>query len=143
MRSLRPVKLLRSIGAIAIGYALFVLGAQIAQEVILAGVSYQRSSHATMAAAAILTPLAAAIGGAVTAAIAPARPFLHLLPMFALITLETTYLYTTGRVDGPLWFEAMAGLSLIVGGALGAWLYVMFTRRRGGGGQGPASSVSG
>ena len=128
MRSPRPVQALRSIGAIVIGYALFVLGAQIAQEVILGGVSYQRSSHAVLAAAAILTPVAAAIGAAATAAIAPARPFLHLLPMFALITVETAYLYTTGRVDGPLWFEAMAALSLIVGGALGAGLYVMLAR---------------
>ena len=31
-----------------------------------------------------------------------------------LITVETTYLYTTQRVDGPLWFEAGAAAALIL-----------------------------
>jgi hypothetical protein len=31
-----------------------------------------------------------------------------------LIAVETTYLYTTQRVDGPLWFEAGAAAALIL-----------------------------
>ena len=117
-----------SVGAVLVGYILFVLGAFVAQEVILGGVSYLESSHLKLAAAGVLTPLAAVVGGAATALLAPSRPFLHLIPMFVLIGLETLYLYATGRVDGPFWFEAMAGLSLIIGGGIGAWFAVAFIR---------------
>jgi hypothetical protein len=111
---------MRSVGGIVIGYATFVAGTWIAQGVILGGVSYQNSSLTVLAMAGILTPAAGVIGGGVTAAIAGVRPLLHILPMCLLIVLETTFLYVRGRVDGPLWFEAAAGGSLVVGAIVGA-----------------------
>ncbi len=112
----------RSIAAIVVGYVLFVLGAWVAQEAILGGVSFHDPIEVLLAAG-LLTPVSAVIGGFVTAALAGVRPFFHIVPMCLLITAETTFLYLTGKVDGPLWFEAGAGASLVVGAIVGCWLW--------------------
>lgn len=122
------IVIIRSILAVVLGYGVFVLGAFIAQESILGGVSYRDSSLLILLAAGILTPWAAVLGGAVTALVAPVRPFAHLWPMTLLIVAETSYLYLDGRVDGPLWFEAGAGASLVVGAWLGG-AAVVFAKR--------------
>jgi hypothetical protein len=67
----------------------------------------------------------------VTAAIVPGRPFLPILPACFLIALESSWLFATGRADGPLWFEAGAALSLIAGYGIGAWVWTRFAQRRG------------
>lgn len=123
------VKATRSIAGIVIGYLTFVFGAWVVQEAILGGVSYH-DDLTTIALAGVLTPMAAAVGAIVTVSIAGRHPWLHLIPMFALIVAETTYLYTQGRVDGPLWFEAAAGMSLIAGGMIGAVIWQHLLKRR-------------
>ena len=75
--------------------------------------------------------MAAAAGAIVTASIAGRHPWLHLMPMLALIVVEMAYLYTQGRVDGPLWFETAAGASLIAGGAIGALIWQLLSKRPG------------
>jgi hypothetical protein len=117
----------RSVAAVAVGYVLFVLGAWVAQEAILGGVSFHDPLGKLMLAA-VLTPVSAVLGGFVTAALAGKRPLLHVTPMCLLITLETTVLYSSGKVDGPLWFEAGAGASLILGAILGAWAWLRLRR---------------
>jgi len=47
-----------------------------------------------------------------------------------LITVETTYLYTTQRVDGPLWFEAGAAAALILAVSAATWLYGRYAQKR-------------
>jgi hypothetical protein len=120
---------MRSVGGIVVGYAVFVAGTWIAQGVILGGVSYRNSSLAILIMAGILTPAAGVIGGLVTSAIAGVRPFLHILPMCLLIVLETSYLYSRGLVDGPLWFEAAAGGSLVVGAIIGVRCWLLWVDR--------------
>ena len=78
----------------------------------------------------MLTPLAAVLAGFAVALIAGTRPYLHVVPMCALIVAETAFLYRRGLVDGPIWFEASAGLSLIVGALLGAYLWSHFVAAR-------------
>lgn len=119
----------RSVAGIVIGYLIFVFGAWVVQEAILGGVSYH-DNLTTIALAGALTPMAAAVGAIVTVIIAGRHPWLHLIPMFALIVAETTYLYTQRRVDGPLWFEAAAGASLIAGGMIGAVFWQLLLKRR-------------
>ena len=46
--------------------------------------------------------------------------------MCSLIIAETGYLYSRGLVDGPIWFEASAGLSLILGAIGGAYIWCCF-----------------
>lgn len=121
----------RSVVGILIGYLVFVLGAWLVQEPLLGGVSYA-DSLGVLAAAAILTPASAVIGAMTTVAIAGHRPYHHIVPMCLLIIIETTYLYRTGRVDGPLWFESAAGGSLVIGAIVGAWLWSRWEKRKAG-----------
>lgn len=118
----------RSIAGIVFGYITFVLGAWVVQEAILGGVSYY-DNLSTLVLAGLLTPISAAIGAIVTIEIAGRRPWLHLIPMFVLITVETTFLYNRGLVDGPLWFEAAAGASLIAGAIVGILIWARIRPR--------------
>jgi len=45
-----------------------------------------------------------------------------------LISVETTYLYTTQRVDGPLWFEAGAAAALILAVCAATWLHGRYAK---------------
>ena len=122
------VKATRSMVGIALGYLIFVIGAWVVQEALLGGVGFH-DDLTTILLAGILTPAAAAVGAIVTVSIAGRHPWLHLIPMFTLIVAETTYLYTQGRVDGPLWFETAAGASLIAGGIIGAMVWELILKR--------------
>ncbi|MFL6759530.1 hypothetical protein [Sphingomonas sp.] len=115
----------RSSLAIIVGEVLLYAGTWFVQERIFHHVTYSDKA-ATLFGAGLLTPLAAIVAGFAVAAIAGTRPYLHLVPMCALIVAETAYLYSRGLVDGPIWFEASAGLSLILGALLGAYLWSRF-----------------
>jgi hypothetical protein len=129
------MKALRSIAAIVIGYAVMVAGAWLGQESVFPGTEYG-SPVLELLTVGIMTSVLAGMGGAVTAILAPSRPYLHLLPMAVLISIETVSLYITGRVTGPLWFELLAGTSLIAGTVIGAWVALQLRRRMtGNGGQ--------
>lgn len=111
--------LVRSVAAVVTGYIVLVLLSTLVQEFWLGGVSYRNSSLKTLILAGIFTPMSAVIAGYVAAAIARRWLLAHALPICLIIATETTVLYRTGRVDGPLWFEAMAGATLIGGVLLG------------------------
>ena len=129
------MKAMRSIAAIVIGYAVMVAGAWFGQESVFPGTEYG-SPVLEVLTVGVLTSVLAGMGGVVTAILAPSRPYLHLLPMAVLISIETILLYVTGRVTGPLWFELLAGASLIAGTVIGAWVALQARRRMtGNGGQ--------
>jgi hypothetical protein len=113
----------RSFVAVVAGYLLLVLLSTVVQEFWLGGVSYQRSSLTTLILAGIFTPMCAAAAGFATASIARRRILAHASPICLAIAIETTLLYRTGRVDGPLWFEALAGIALIAGVLLGSLIW--------------------
>lgn len=121
------MKALRSVLAIVLGYAVMVAGAWVGQESVFPGTEYG-SPFVELVVVGVLTAALAGTGGAVTALLAPSRPFLHLLPMAVLISIETIGLYVSGRVTGPLWFELLAGASLIAGTIVGAWLALQMKR---------------
>jgi hypothetical protein len=54
------------------------------------------------------------------------------MPMCLAVCAETTFLYTTHKVDGPLWFEGGAGIALVVGALVGAWAGKHFAVARSG-----------
>ena len=128
------MKAMRSIAAIVIGYAVMVAGAWFGQESVFPGTEYG-SPVLEVLTVGVLTSVLAGMGGVVTAILAPSRPYLHLLPMAVLISIETVLLYITGRVTGPLWFELLAGASLIAGTVIGAWVALQLRRRMTGNGR--------
>ena len=101
------------LGAIC-GYVALALASTLVQEFWLGGVSYRDSARSVLILAGVFTPLCAFLGGVVSALVATHDRWPAALLLSMLIALETTYLYVTGRVDGPLWFEAGAGGALIV-----------------------------
>ena len=112
-RSIAKSLLVGLLGAIA-GYVTLALTSTLVQEVWLGGVSYQDSARLVLVLAGVFTPLCAFAGGLVGALVAGRSRWHAAAILCGLITVETTYLYTTQRVDGPLWFEAGAAAALIL-----------------------------
>jgi hypothetical protein len=115
------------LGAIA-GYVTLALTSTLVQEVWLGGVSYQDSTRLVLILAGVFTPLCAFAGGLVGALVAGRSRWLAATILCGLITVETAYLYTTQRVDGPLWFEAGAAAALILAVCAATWLYGRYAR---------------
>jgi hypothetical protein len=80
--------------------------------------------------AGLLTPVAAVLAGLLTAVAAGRAPIWHVVPMCLAVCAETAFLYTTHKVDGPLWFEGGAGIALMVGTLGGAWTWKYFAVAR-------------
>lgn len=117
------------LGAIA-GYVTLALTSTLVQEVWLGGVSYRESERLVLVLAGIFTPFCAFAGGLVSALVAGRSRWLAAAILCGLITVETTYLYTTQRVDGPLWFEAGAAAALIFAVCAATWLSAHYVARR-------------
>jgi hypothetical protein len=124
------IQIARSTLAIIVGELLLYAGTWFVQEAIFGHVTYSDAAS-TLIGAGLLTPLAAVLAGFAVALIAGIRPYLHLIPMCGLILVETIFLFMRGIVDGPLWFETSAGLSLIGAALAGAYLWSRFVDRRG------------
>jgi hypothetical protein len=121
--------LMSLLGAIA-GYVTLALTSTLVQEVWLGGVSYRDSERLVLALAGVITPLCAFAGGLVGALVAGRSRWLAAAILCGLIIVETTYLYTTRRVDGPLWFEAGAAAALILAVCAATWLSGRYVPRR-------------
>jgi hypothetical protein len=117
------------LGAIG-GYITLALGSTLVQEIWLGGVTYRHSERIVLILAGVFTPLCAFAGGFVSALIAGRSRWLAAAILSGLITVETTYLYSTQRVDGPLWFEAGAAAALILAICAATWLSERYVARR-------------
>jgi hypothetical protein len=129
-RSAGKTLVMAVLGAVA-GYIVLALASTLVQEIWLGGVSYRDSERSVLILAGLFTPLCAFLGGVVSSFVATHSRWPAAALLSALIATETTYLYLTGRVDGPLWFEAGAGAALIGAVFVGAWLYGRLLSRRG------------
>jgi hypothetical protein len=121
---------LRSVGGIVLGYVTLVLASTFVQQTMFGGVSFHQSPASTLVLAGLLTPVAAVLAGLVTAVVAGRAPIWHVVPMCLAVCAETTFLYTTHKADGPLWFEGGAGIALVVGALVGAWAWKYFAIAR-------------
>ena len=113
---------MRGAAAVIAGYVVTALLSTLVQELWLGGVSYQNSARSVLILAAIFTPLCGVAGGIATSLIFRTAWFACGLALCAVIAIETTYLYVTHRVDGPLWFEAGAAIALGAAVMLGSWV---------------------
>ncbi len=114
---LSPILLL--LGCVGPGYLPMVLGITLAQDAFFGGVSYTFSSLPVLAVAGAGTFAAAVVGGWVGSRISglPVN-----LVQIVLVSLETNWLIRNHKTPGPVWFDVLAGLSLVIGLALGGWL---------------------
>lgn len=102
-----------------IGYAFMGLLITAVQEWIFHGVSYHKSSLPVLLIAGAGTFLSAFAGGWLAFIINSKKTKISNFIMSVFVILETTWLFTTGRADGPLWFDLLAAMSLIAGILLG------------------------
>ncbi len=123
-------RVLRTILAIVVGYAVMVILITLVQETWLGGVSYRESPRSVLALAGFFTFLSAGIGGLVAAWIGGRQYLAHGLAVAAGVVVETTVLLSTGGLSGPLWFDLLAALSLIIGILLGAVLFSRLKSKR-------------
>ena len=119
------------VGAVA-AYVTLALASTLVQEIWLGGVSYLRSATSVLVLAGVFTPLCAFAAGIVGSWVAGRARWLATAVLCGVITVETAYLYRTGRVDGPLWFEAGAAAALMIATCVATWLMGWrWTRRAG------------
>jgi hypothetical protein len=106
------------------------LTSTLVQEVWLGGVTYRDSGRFVLLLAGVFTPLCAFAGGLVGAVVAGQSRWLAAATLCGLIAVESTYLYITQRVDGPLWFEAGAAAALILAVCAATWLTARYVAHR-------------
>ena len=119
-------KILKTIVAIVIGEIALVLLTTLAQEVLFDGISYTQSSQKDLILGGIATFLAAVLAGWVAALIGGKNNWWPHLFISVIITIEMTYLISKGLTKDPIWFDVLAGLSLI----FGVWLGFAIQQRK-------------
>ncbi len=115
-------KILLMVLAVILGELVLVLGTTFAQVVLVDGVHWGKSSTSEMLIGGIATIIAAVLSGAVAYLVVKKQNTIPLIVISILITLETTWLISTGRTSNPLWFSILAGLGLIFGVWMGKFV---------------------
>lgn len=112
-------KIFRIVLAIIGGEIALIIFATMAQEVLFNGISYTTSSFSEIVFGGLATFIAAILAGVVARLIIHGK--INLVPwgISVLIILEMTYLIITGKTGDPIWFDILAGGSLIAGVWLG------------------------
>ncbi len=121
------IKVVRTAVAVVGGYVLMALLITLVQETWFGGVGWGETPIGELVIAGILTCVAAAIGAVAGTAIARVSGRLVAGIMSGLVVMETTTLIATGQVAGPLWFDVLGGVSLIIAILLGAEVFLRLT----------------
>ena len=124
-------QIVRVVVSLPVGYMIIVVGAILGQDLLFGGVSsYDESPASTLWIAGGLTTLGAVAGGAAMAWISKFHPWVSVGLLGSWLAFERMYLARQGILDNPLWFDVVAGGSVIAGVALGAFLYVSYGQPR-------------
>jgi len=101
--------------AVLAGYLALILLTTVAQEVMFSGIDYYDSPRDDLIFGGLATFIAAVFSGMVAAILVDGRSVIPHLVISILILTETTYLILSGTLRGPLWFDILSGLALIIG----------------------------
>jgi hypothetical protein len=116
------MKYVRLLAGVLSGYAVMVILITVVQEGWFGGVGWGESSLGVLAAAGLGTFASAVVGGFVGTWIAGGGTRVVANVMSLLVVTETIVTTVDGTLNGPLWFDAMAAGSLIIGIHLG-WAF--------------------
>lgn len=114
--------------AAVIGEVALVLLTTLAQEALFDGISYSTSSNFDIIFGGLATFIAAVLSGIVTSIIARRYSYWPHIIISLVITAETTFLIAKGKTGDPIWADALAGLSLILGVWLGRFLVMKYPK---------------
>lgn len=115
---------LRTAAAVVTGYAVMVVLITLVQETWFGGVGWGTTPLGILAVAGFFTAISAAVGAVTATAIARPSGRIPAIVMSCLVVIETTALFLTGKVSGPVWFDVLAAASLIVAILVGAELFL-------------------
>lgn len=112
---MKTVRFVRIIAAVLVGEITLILLTTVAQEVLFDGISYSSSSTLELIIGGLGTFIAAVLAGIMARWVGKAycRIVPHIISL--LILAETTYLISMNRTLDPIWFDGIAGASLILG----------------------------
>lgn len=113
------ILILRIIGGTIIGEISLIVLTTIAQEVLYDGISYIESPMSDIIFGGLATFVAAILAGMIAGLVGGKRNFWPPLLISFIIMIEMTYLISQGITKDPIWFDCLAGFSLIVGIWLG------------------------
>jgi hypothetical protein len=116
----------RIILAAVLGELALILLTTIAQEVLFNGIDYNTSSLFEIFFGGLATFIAAILAGLLTSYIVKGSTMTPHWIISAFIVAEMTYLIASEVLTGPIWFEILSGLSLIVGVLAGHFAYKSF-----------------
>lgn len=105
-----------------------VLFTTIAQEVLFDGIDYYTSPNVELIIGGMATFIAAILAGCVASLVVKNKTHWPHAIISVLIVVEMTYLISAGKTSGPLWFDVIAGLSLIIGIWVGYFVMKRTTR---------------
>jgi hypothetical protein len=97
----------------------------IAQEVVFDGISFATSGKSTLVLGGMLTFVAAILAGMIARIAGRLYNKNIAIVISILISIEMTYLISAGITGDPIWFDVLAGMSLIVGIWLGYHINVI------------------
>jgi len=120
----RKVIIGKTILATVLGEVALVLLTTVAQEVIYNGISYRSSPMPDILIGGMLTVMAAVLSGVIASYIGGKENYWPHGFISILIIAEMTYLILSGLTKDPLWFDILAGLSLVTG----VWVGFMIRR---------------
>ena len=120
---------LRYAAAAVAGYLLIVLGTTLILEVLLDGFTFTGSSAGALAVATAGVLLSGLAGGYLAGWIGGPRPVAHALGVLVFLTVDTTYVVTSGISKDPIWFDLVAGIGLMAATVLGGFLRRAVRRR--------------
>ena len=105
--------------AAIIGELALILLTTFAQEVLFNGISYSSSSLFDLTFGGIATVMAAVLAGMIMRVVCKRGSLIPFMVVSLIVVIEMTYLITAGLTGDPLWFDILAGASLILGLAVG------------------------
>lgn len=117
-------KLTKTLLGIVLGEVALILLTTLAQEVIYDGISYNSSPTVDVLSGGLLTMLAAVFSGIIAAYAGGKGNYWPHVFISIIISIEMTYLISAGITGDPIWFDVLAGFSLVVG----IWIGFLFRR---------------
>ena len=126
------MRFLKTALGVVVGYFVMVVLITLVQETWLGGVGWGETPIGVLAAAGLLTAASAFVGAVIATAISHPVGRVAAWSMSGLVVLETSVLLFTGKLSGPLWFDLVAAMSLVVALLLGGEAYLRYrgTERR-------------
>jgi hypothetical protein len=118
----KVIRAVRSIAAVAAGYAVIVVGTILAFEVWLGGIGYYKSSTAVLAIASLAAFVSGFSGGYVAAWLGGRPQLFHAAGVLLPLILDTTYVVTSGVSSDPLWYDLVGALTLMVAAVFGGYV---------------------